>query len=188
MFHHESTPTKHTSANVHARRVQELLKARNQSPDTAYIPTMAKSVEMLPERSEERCDACAFPLEGLPMKGRCPECGTRYAFTFLFRRTALGSERCGAAGEPGCGYSLKGLPLRGACPECGRTYWFDRPRRERPAPGFRDLLSHAAVRIGIPSTAMMIGLFIVMIAAAMGVILWSLWERIDAIFFKSNFA
>jgi rRNA maturation protein Nop10 len=145
---------------------------------------MAKPVDMLPHGCDERCEACAFPLQGLPMKGRCPKCGTRYAFVFLFRRTALSSEACGSTDEPGCGYSLRGLPLRGHCPECGRTYWFDRPRRQRPSPRFRDLVSHAAVRIGVPSTGMMIGVFILMIAAAMGIILWSLWHRIDAIFFQ----
>jgi hypothetical protein len=64
------------------------------------------------------------------MKGKCPECSSKYGFEYLYRRGSLSKETCAK-----CRYPLKGLALRGNCPECGEMYRFDAPKRERPEAG-----------------------------------------------------
>lgn len=85
--------------------------------------------ELLP--LDARCEACLYSIAGLPMKGKCPECGNKYGFEYLYRRGSLSKETCSK-----CRYALKGLALRGNCPECGEGYRFDAPKRERPAAGW----------------------------------------------------
>jgi Zn finger protein HypA/HybF involved in hydrogenase expression len=63
-----------------------------------------------------RCRCCQYSLSGLPVRGRCPECGRGYSK----RDMLLGPGDTALC--PGCQYSLEGLPLRGRCPECGEPY------------------------------------------------------------------
>lgn len=151
---------------------------------------MLPDADRLPHDGGARCEACAYALAGLPMKGRCPECGVRYAFAFLYHRRVLGSERCGSAR---CGYHLRGLPLRGTCPECGQEYRYDRPVRVRPRPGFWRGCGIAAERLaalaglrGLSGRAGGIAVFLLLIAAAVGYVVYELWGRIDAVFIQPN--
>lgn len=128
---------------------------------------MARPIESLPKDLDERCEGCAYQLGGLPMKGRCPECGMPYVFEFLYRRPHLRSERCES-----CNYRLRGLPLKGKCPECGESYAYDRPRRVRPKPGVRDNLHNWLAGWRMPTTATMIAVFVIAMVAVAGVIIW----------------
>lgn len=71
------------------------------------------------------CRQCTYALQGLPLSGVCPECGTPVSFSELRvppanltpppeAKSSLASLRC-----VGCGYSLEGLAVTTDCPECG---------------------------------------------------------------------
>lgn len=61
------------------------------------------------------CVKCEFPLKGLPIGAKCPECGEPSLTASAFVAHTLGPYTlC-----PSCGYSLEGLSTDGRCPECG---------------------------------------------------------------------
>ena len=52
------------------------------------------------------CVKCSYDIQGIPLDGVCPECGSGVRESILL-------------GCSGCGYDLRGLRSEGACPECG---------------------------------------------------------------------
>lgn len=135
--------------------------------------------ELMPDGS--RCDSCLYTITGLPMKGKCPECGTKYAFGLLYRRACLSLETC-----PSCQYKLKGLPLRGTCPECGSAYRFDAPKRERPAAGWGGAWRWFCDRLPRFDSKIAILLLIIAAAIFLGVAGWTAFstfmQRMEKLF------
>ena len=127
--------------------------------------------ELMPDGS--RCDSCLYAIAGLPMKGKCPECGTKYAFGLLYRRNALSLESC-----PSCQYKLQGLPLRGICPECGDEYRFDAPKRDRPAAGWGGAWRWISDRLPPFDFKIAFVLLIIATAIFLGITGWAAFSKV----------
>jgi len=85
---------------------------------------------LVEERGAPTCYRCKYSLEGLLLRGRCPECGERYiAGTVPVWLDNHAVPHCNR-----CGQSLRGLPRQGNCPGCGDWYTCSRLVM---APGFR---------------------------------------------------
>jgi len=69
---------------------------------------------------DQPCRQCEYNLRGLPVQGRCPECGHQYGFSPVITTivddtgTVITDLTCRR-----CGYNLRGLNQTGRCPECG---------------------------------------------------------------------
>lgn len=68
-----------------------------------------------PTLNASTCVKCEFPLKGLPVGAKCPECGEPSLPESAYDSQTLGPYTlC-----PNCGYSLEGLSTDSRCPECG---------------------------------------------------------------------
>ena len=132
---------------------------------------------LVEERGTTSCYRCGYSLEGLALRGRCPECGERYVSgvvpVWLDHHAIPHCNRCGE--------SLRGLPRRGNCPGCGD--WYDGARLVM-APGFRRRRMAVAAWIGravsrlVPSfRTVAVALFIIANAAIVGGLAWYAWRQ-----------
>lgn len=76
------------------------------------------------------CRQCGYDLTGLPIRHRCPECGSRYDWAHECRRAFLEEhpEVAMARNTPmcrQCGYDLSGVPKSERCLDCGLRYGGD---------------------------------------------------------------
>ncbi len=129
------------------------------------------------ERAAPTCYGCGYSLEGLPLEGRCPECGERYVAgavpIWLDSHAAPHCSRCGER--------LAGLPRRGNCPGCGAWYTCSRlvmaPPSRRRRMAVREWLAKSLARL-IPSfRTLAILTFVLGNAAVVAGLAWYAWRK-----------